>query len=155
MAIPTNPPLPAINYASAPPTDGYWAQGQVIINNQPAAGAAIGWVCTTAGTPGTWVALGFATPTTLTTVSTASSTLASGSRYNLLTATAASSYTLPAAGSQAAGTVLTVINVGGASAVTLAAPSGNTIVGGPVVTTVANARLSVLSDGNTTWYNLT
>jgi hypothetical protein len=154
MALPTNPPLPAINYGSGVPTEGYWAQGQIIINVQAEAGDAIGWVCTAAGTPGSWVALGFAQPTTLTTVSSSGSTLASGSRYNLLTSTTASSYTLPAAGSQGAGTVLTVLNAGGASAVTLAAPSGNTIVGGPVLTTVANARLSVLSDGNTTWYNV-
>ena len=38
---------------SAAPTTGTWAVGDIVYNDTPAAGGFIGWVCTTAGTPGT------------------------------------------------------------------------------------------------------
>lgn len=40
-----------------PPTAGTWPQGWIILNAQPSHGNPIGWVCTVAGTPGTWVSL--------------------------------------------------------------------------------------------------
>jgi hypothetical protein len=40
--------------ASAAPTTGTWKQGDVVWNTAPAAGGTPGWVCVTAGTPGTW-----------------------------------------------------------------------------------------------------
>ena len=47
---------------TAAPTGGLWAQGDFVRNSEPAtAGTAssqyvvLGWVCTTGGTPGTWV----------------------------------------------------------------------------------------------------
>jgi hypothetical protein len=39
---------------SAAPTDGTWKRGDIVFNNAPAAAGTIGWVCVTAGTPGTW-----------------------------------------------------------------------------------------------------
>ena len=42
----------------AAPTTGTWAQGDVVIDNTPSSGGNIGWVCTTAGTPGTWKTFG-------------------------------------------------------------------------------------------------
>ena len=44
-------------YAGSAPSVGTWKKGDVIINNNPTAGGASGWICTTAGTPGTWKAL--------------------------------------------------------------------------------------------------
>lgn len=41
-------------YAAAAPASGSWAVGEIVWNNAPAASGFIGWVCTTAGTPGTW-----------------------------------------------------------------------------------------------------
>ena len=48
--------------ATAAPTTGAWAQGDIVKNSAPAeAGSAsskyvvIGWICTVAGTPGTWL----------------------------------------------------------------------------------------------------
>lgn len=41
-------------YAAATPSAGEWARGDIIWNNTPSAGGVPGWVCTTAGTPGTW-----------------------------------------------------------------------------------------------------
>ena len=43
--------------ASAIPTTGTWAQGDVVFNTAPAAGGTPGWVCVTSGTPGTWKAM--------------------------------------------------------------------------------------------------
>jgi len=40
------------------PTAGVWAVGDITYNSAPAAGGTMGWVCTTAGTPGTWKTFG-------------------------------------------------------------------------------------------------
>lgn len=39
---------------SAAPTTGAHVVGEVVYNSAPAASGTMGWVCTTAGTPGTW-----------------------------------------------------------------------------------------------------
>jgi hypothetical protein len=46
------------NYAAAAPASLYWLVGQRVYDTAPAAGGTIGWVCTTAGTPGTWKTFG-------------------------------------------------------------------------------------------------
>lgn len=46
--------------ATAAPTTGTWARGDIALEDTPASGAAWGWICTAAGTPGTWETLGFA-----------------------------------------------------------------------------------------------
>jgi hypothetical protein len=43
---------------SAAPTTGTWVVGDIVYNDTPTAGGFIGWVCTTAGTPGTWKTFG-------------------------------------------------------------------------------------------------
>ena len=40
------------------PTIGTWARGDIVYNSSPTPGSNIGWVCTTAGTPGIWNAFG-------------------------------------------------------------------------------------------------
>jgi hypothetical protein len=44
--------------ASAAPTTGTWAVGDVVWNSAAAASGFVGWVCTAAGTPGTWKTFG-------------------------------------------------------------------------------------------------
>ena len=44
--------------ASAPPTGGAWVVGDKLYDSAPAAAGTVGWVCTTAGTPGTWKTFG-------------------------------------------------------------------------------------------------
>lgn len=46
----------SIFYGDAAPTGGTWIVGDIVFNNAPAIGNPIGWSCTVAGTPGTWVA---------------------------------------------------------------------------------------------------
>lgn len=43
---------------TAAPTTGTWALGDIVWSTAPAAGGYIGWVCTAAGTPGTWKTFG-------------------------------------------------------------------------------------------------
>lgn len=45
-------------YRSAEPTVGTWAVGDRVINTAPTVGQPKSWVCTVAGTPGTWVSEG-------------------------------------------------------------------------------------------------
>lgn len=45
-------------YGTAPPAAGTWRVGATVINTVPTSGGFIGWVCTTAGTPGTWKTYG-------------------------------------------------------------------------------------------------
>lgn len=45
-------------YSTAAPTNGTWAVGDIVYSVTPASGGNIGWVCTTAGSPGTWKTFG-------------------------------------------------------------------------------------------------
>jgi hypothetical protein len=45
-------------YASAAPTTGTWSVGDRVFNSVPSVGQPKGWLCTVAGTPGTWVSEG-------------------------------------------------------------------------------------------------
>ena len=49
---------PAQRHGDAPPASGLWARGDVVWNSAPWTGAPLGWVCTSAGTPGVWNVLG-------------------------------------------------------------------------------------------------
>lgn len=42
---------------TAAPAAGTWARGNAVYNATPSAGGTPGWVCTTAGSPGTWKAM--------------------------------------------------------------------------------------------------
>jgi hypothetical protein len=55
-------PLPSrssrvVGYGTVFPTAGVWNQGDICWNTTPSAGGTPGWVCTTAGSPGTWKAM--------------------------------------------------------------------------------------------------
>lgn len=47
-----------IVYGTAAPSAGDWLVGDKVLNTAPTAGGVSGWVCTTAGTPGTWKTFG-------------------------------------------------------------------------------------------------
>lgn len=49
---------PSINWAATAPTTGTYVVGDIVYNSAPAASGTIGWVCITAGTPGTWKTFG-------------------------------------------------------------------------------------------------
>jgi len=50
--------LPREFWSSTVPTSGDWLQGDTVWNSEPSASGFIGWVCVTAGTPGTWKTFG-------------------------------------------------------------------------------------------------
>lgn len=43
---------------NAAPTTGTWRRGDIVYNTTPSSGGYIGWICTAAGTPGTWNTFG-------------------------------------------------------------------------------------------------
>ncbi|MGE3992262.1 glycosyl hydrolase family 28-related protein [Pseudorhodoplanes sp.] len=49
---------------TAAATTGAWAKGDIRWNSNVSAGSNIGWICTVAGTPGTWIPIGQAGPVT-------------------------------------------------------------------------------------------
>jgi hypothetical protein len=51
-------PAISVSYGAAAPTTGAWVVGERRFNNAPAVGQPKSWVCTVAGTPGTWVSEG-------------------------------------------------------------------------------------------------
>jgi polygalacturonase len=44
--------------SDAAPTAGSWVVGDIVWNNDPASGEYVGWICTVAGSPGTWKEFG-------------------------------------------------------------------------------------------------
>ena len=55
--VDANGKQPTLN-ASVAPTSGTYERGAIVWNTQPTAGGYIGWICVTAGTPGTWKGFG-------------------------------------------------------------------------------------------------
>ena len=51
-------PRQMTGYYGAAPTAGTWSQGDLVYHYAPVAGGNVGWVCTAAGTPGTWKTFG-------------------------------------------------------------------------------------------------
>jgi len=47
-----------MDYEASAPTSGTWPLGWIRWNTAPVAGENVGWVCTVAGTPGTWMPFG-------------------------------------------------------------------------------------------------
>jgi hypothetical protein len=43
---------------TAAPTTGTWAVGDKVWNTEPSATEYVGWICVSAGTPGTWKGFG-------------------------------------------------------------------------------------------------
>ncbi|MBP1994245.1 glycosyl hydrolase family 28-related protein [Paenibacillus eucommiae] len=50
------------SYGAAAPTSGTWSPGEIVWSTAPTAGGHAGWICTTAGSPGTWKTFGAVTP---------------------------------------------------------------------------------------------
>jgi len=48
----------SVQYGTAAPVTGTWAQGDIVYNTACAPGGNVGWICTTGGTSGTWKTFG-------------------------------------------------------------------------------------------------
>lgn len=63
LRAPSMPGYTSRDYVgTAAPTTGTWSRGDTVWNRTPSAGAALGWVCVSAGTPGTWKAMASLAP---------------------------------------------------------------------------------------------
>lgn len=144
-------PIPVFDYLPAIPTTGYWEAGTVIFNNAPGAGQPFGWICTVAGSQGTWIQISVEGGT-LNTIATTGATIAIGARYNYITSNAAGTYTLPKAASHAPNWVIANY-ITTASATTFAAQSGEQINGIAAVT-AAGSSASFIGDGVSQWYRI-
>lgn len=113
-----------------PPTSGAWTVGDLVWNESPAAGEALGWVCTSAGSPGTWLPVGHAVNTTVTAISAAGTISPSDSVVDV--ATGAFNITLAAPTSAQNGALISVTN-DSAGAVTLTPVAGVTLYAGSAV----------------------
>jgi len=51
--------FPGQDIGAAAPTTGTWTRGWLRWNSAPELGGFLGWICVTAGTPGTWAEFGF------------------------------------------------------------------------------------------------
>ena len=52
----------AVQYGTAAPTTGTWERGDIVLDETPTAGSFVGWVCVTAGVPGSWKTFGAISP---------------------------------------------------------------------------------------------
>jgi hypothetical protein len=55
--LPVPAPYKWQEFRTAAPSTGTWQRGDIVWNSQPSALGTPGWICTTAGTPGTWSAM--------------------------------------------------------------------------------------------------
>lgn len=126
--------------ASAAPTVGSWIVGDRCLNTNPASGPP-GWVCVSAGIPGTWVAL--PSPTVTQTIST-SVTLGASGNYIVLISSGGTP-TLPTAVSNAGVYVFKNIDT---SEHTISTTSSQTIDGATTFALSPGAAIQVVSDGS-------
>lgn len=126
-------------FGTAAPTTGTWAAGDRCWNVAPASGSPVGWMCTAAGTPGTWVPmpnLGSA------------STDVFGKRAAYSAVTAAATATIAAANTWTAFTgapSITLPNDGGVYRIDLHGTSATLSAAGTL-------SFGLTGDGGTTWF---
>lgn len=146
-------PIPNFGYGTAAPTDTsiYAVAGSIVFNSAPSSGQPLGWVCTVAGRPGTWIPMVNATGG-VATYTAAPTTITAGTALAILTGNTAATITMPKGNSYGAGFRLSAI-VTNNVATTFAAASGDGIVGTAAVT-AANAPVTFQYDGGTNWYRV-
>lgn len=104
--------------ATAAPSSGTYARGDVVLKTNPAAGGVLGWVCVTGGTPGTWAPLSYSTGYTGGTIANGGTASIDAAAYTLhvftATDTAGATMTVDAPTNPVNGELLTVVIVAGA-----------------------------------------
>lgn len=130
--------IPGVNLGTTPPTSGTWTKGRVVLNSSPDAGEPFGWICVTAGTPGTWVPFGriekaWRNPTTTDTVLDTDRGLFLGGTTWTLTLQSAATRTAPLTLRSVASGTITVQRAGsdtveGATSIPLAAGESLTLM---------------------------
>ena len=137
-------------YYSAAPTTGTWQIGDIVTNDTPAAGEPTMWVCTTGGTPGTWVPTAFIPNSAVTTIAAAGTVSPSDSLVNV--DTGAFNITVSAPSAVQVGSTIAICN-DSAGAVTLVAGSGVTIFAGST-TLAANTQAQLRATSVNNYYRI-
>lgn len=137
-------------YYSAAPTTGTWQVGDIVTNDTPAAGEPTFWVCTAAGTPGTWVPVGFIPASSVSTVAAAAAVTPADSLVNI--DTGAFNLTLTAPTSVQVGSTISICN-DSAGAVTLIPGTGVTIFAGST-TLAANTQAQLRATSVNFYYRI-
>lgn len=144
---------------TAVPTAGTFSVGDTIYNVSAAAASpfvrmTVGWVCTTAGTPGTWTPI-YSSALQQTLITTATSgTLTNGQRLILINPATTGTYSMPDASANLAGFETTLKNIASGS-VTLTPLASNGYADAAAVTLAQFAAVTLLANGTTTWYKQT
>lgn len=139
-----------VRAGTAAPTTGTWGRGDIVMNTAPSPSQVLFWVCTVAGTPGTWLPMS-ATPSLVSTQATIGA-ITGTPAFAILTSDAVGTYTLPKGSSYAPAFRLSIV-VTSNRATTFAAASGDQVIG-TVAVTAANAPLTFAFDGTSSWYRL-
>ncbi len=136
---------------TAIPTTGTYNVGDIIWNCNPSSGSPSGWLCYTAGTPGSFQAFGIASPVP-SVVTATSGTLSTGITQFLLNPAAASTYSLPESASARAGSILAIKNIS-ANQVTLTPLGTDSYFDAAAITLAGGQGVELLSNAGTFWYN--
>lgn len=134
---------------TAAPTSGTYNAFDYVANSSPANGTPVGWLCVTAGSPGTWAAVyPLQNVSNVATLSAAGSIavtdnviVCSGTAYNA---------TLAAPTSANSGSTINIVNTASGT-VTAVAATGTAITG---LATVATSTSGSFKSSGTTWYRI-
>lgn len=111
-----------------------------------------GWICTQNGTPGIWEAI-TASPTAVMTTTQTIGTLSPLYRMTLLNPATTGTYSLPAAQTNMAGSVLSFKSLASGS-ITLTPLASNGYADAAAITLAQFGIISLMAAGTTTWYKL-
>ncbi len=134
----------------AAPTSGTYDVGDLVLNNAPSAGQAWAWVCTVAGSPGTFASVSQANGFSQLTTTATSGTLSSGYGMILLNPASTGTYSLPNVTAYGAGAALFIKNI--ASGSTTLTPLAANGYDAAAITLAQYANITLRSAGGTTWY---
>lgn len=132
------------------PSSGSWNVGDFVLNSAPAIGQPAGWVCTTAGSPGTWSPVTLIQNVGNVATLTAAGNVAATANIVSVTGSGGFNATLALPSASNNGSTVSIVNAT-AGSVTAVAATGAAVVGLAVVS--ANTSGSFKSN-STNWYRI-
>lgn len=144
--------VPHFYSGTVSPASGTYVQGDISYNSAPSVGAPFAWVCTSGGTPGTWLPI-VLLPQNLAFATITATNIPTARWVNLIPGATASPLTLPTAGSVTAGFIMTIKNITSAITLTVVPATGdNYDVGTSAISLTMNQTATIISSGVTNWY---
>lgn len=124
------------------PASGQFQLGDFVYNENAAAGRPLGWICTAAGTPGTWRPIVPINDDTVTTISAAGTTVWGASVLDI--DTGGFNLTVPQPTALQNGAVIQIVN-NTANPVTLVAAAGTLYAGSAVISANTSAQIRAMA----------